>query len=89
MAPDGSMLAGPAGAEETILTADLDLDALVAERIIHDYAGHYNRADILELVIRPNPGPIFEAPWLSTQLQDDEVLDVAGVKDHPGPMESK
>lgn len=64
-APGGEILAGPAGAEETILVADLDLDELVGKRAIHDYAGHYNRADVLSLVIHQPLQPILQAPWLA------------------------
>ncbi|MGH3501068.1 MAG: carbon-nitrogen hydrolase family protein [Nocardioidaceae bacterium] len=63
VAPDGEILAGQAGAEEAILTADLDLDELVGKRVIHDYAGHYNRADVLSLVVHPSAQPLFQAPW--------------------------
>jgi nitrilase len=63
VAPNGSVLAGPAGSEEVLLTADLDLDALVGKQILHDYAGHYNRADLLSMVIRPSPEPILKVPW--------------------------
>ena len=38
VAPGGDILAGPAGSEETILIADLDLDVLIDKRAIHDYA---------------------------------------------------
>lgn len=63
IAPGGELLAGQAGAEEAVLTADLDLDVAVAKRAIHDFAGHYNRADLLGLVVRPSPQSLFEAPW--------------------------
>ena len=63
VAPGGELLAGPAGAEETILVAELDLDVAVAKRSIHDFAGHYNRADLLGLVVHPTPHSLFEAPW--------------------------
>ncbi|MGH3374725.1 MAG: carbon-nitrogen hydrolase family protein, partial [Actinoallomurus sp.] len=46
VAPNGQVLAGPASAEEVILTAELDLDELIGKRLVHDYAGHYNRADL-------------------------------------------
>lgn len=61
--PGGELLAGQAGAEETILVAELDLDMAVAMRSIHDFAGHYNRPDLLGLVVRPTPHMLFDAPW--------------------------
>lgn len=63
VAPGGDLLAGPAGAEETILIAELDLDVAVGKRAIHDFAGHYNRADLLGLVVHPTPHSLFQAPW--------------------------
>lgn len=63
VAPGGELLAEQAGAEETILVADLDLDVAVAKRSIHDFAGHYNRADLLGLVVHPTPHSLFQAPW--------------------------
>jgi len=73
VAPNGDILAGPAGSEETILTADLDLDDLVGKRAIHDYAGHYNRADVLSLVVHQPLQPILQAPWLVDPVLDDAV----------------
>ena len=69
--PGGDILAGPAGSEETILIADLDLDVLVGKRAIHDYAGHYNRADVLSLIIHQPLQPILQAPWLEAPIPDE------------------
>lgn len=63
VSPGGELLAGQAGAEETILVAELDLDVAVGKRSIHDFAGHYNRADLLGLVVHPTPHALFQAPW--------------------------
>ena len=88
VSPSGEMLAGPAGAEETVLTADLDLDFLVRKQVLHDFAGHYNRADLLGMVIRPSVEPIFQAPWTlpGTQpetgdVRGDEQLSLGGEAD--------
>jgi aliphatic nitrilase len=56
--PSGTILAGPMGSEEGILYADVDLTECVAEKIRHDFAGHYNRPDIFHLTIRSGPGPM-------------------------------
>lgn len=64
VSPSGEVLVGQAGAEEAILVADLDLDVLVGKRVIHDFAGHYNRSDILSLTIAPSPSPILQTPWM-------------------------
>jgi len=52
LAPDGSYLAGPAYGAETILYADLDPAALLAERQRFDAVGHYNRPDVLDFRLR-------------------------------------
>jgi aliphatic nitrilase len=61
--PSGQILAGPLADEEDVLIADLDLDVIVAKKTIHDYAGHYNRADVFTLTIAGPPAPILDAPW--------------------------
>jgi predicted amidohydrolase len=56
--PDGKILAGPAGADETLLVADLDLDDVRRELLSLDTGGHYARPDLFELSIdRRRPGP--------------------------------
>lgn len=52
IAPDGSVVAGPAGAEETILYADLDLRAPARESLALDTGGHYARPDLFSLEVR-------------------------------------
>jgi aliphatic nitrilase len=47
--PSGEFLAGPMGQEEDILYADVDRSALVSPKIVQDFAGHYNRFDLLSL----------------------------------------
>ena len=47
--PDGGILAGPAGAGEQLLFADLDLGRCLHEKTVHDLAGHYNRPDVFAL----------------------------------------
>lgn len=76
VAPTGEILAGSAGPEETILVTDLDLDLLVGKRMIHDYAGHYNRSDVFTLTIESSSDPILQAPWLA-QGATMEPLDVS------------
>jgi len=49
--PNGDILAGPARRQETILTADIDLDAVHAARRMFDPVGHYNRPDIFRLTV--------------------------------------
>lgn len=52
IAPGGIVLAGPwVGNEEGILYADADLENTVQGRLIQDVGGHYNRADVIKLII--------------------------------------
>lgn len=55
--PNGELLAGPARHEETILTADVDLDAVRSARRLFDPVGHYNRPDVFRLVADTRPHP--------------------------------
>ena len=47
--PGGSVIAGPMGSEEGILYAEVDLEDTVRGKLVHDFAGHYNRADVFQL----------------------------------------
>lgn len=47
--PSGEFLAGPMGNEEGILYADVALADLVSPKVVQDFAGHYNRFDLLHL----------------------------------------
>ena len=60
VAPSGEMLAGPARHEETILTADLDLDLVRSARRLFDPVGHYNRPDVFHLAadLRARPAVV-------------------------------
>ena len=49
---DSMVLAGPMpGDEEGMLVADVDLVDCVRAKLVHDYSGHYNRADVFSLTI--------------------------------------
>lgn len=61
--PSGRVVAGPLGDEEGVLVTDLDLDAIIPKKALHDFAGHYNRADVFTLTVADAPSPIFVAPW--------------------------
>jgi nitrilase len=52
IAPGGVVLVGPwTGHEEGILYAEADLEKTVHGRLIHDFGGHYNRADVFSLYV--------------------------------------
>lgn len=58
--PIGRIIAGPLpGNEEGILYADVDLQATIRARVVHDFGGHYNRADVFRLEVNDRPGPLF------------------------------
>jgi aliphatic nitrilase len=49
---DSMVVAGPMpGDEEGMLVADVDLVDCVRAKLVHDYSGHYNRADVFSLAI--------------------------------------
>jgi nitrilase len=47
--PSGDFLAGPMEKEEGILYATVSLDDLISPKVVQDFAGHYNRFDLLSL----------------------------------------
>lgn len=49
--PDGNVIAGPADHTEQLVYADLDLSRCSYEKLVHDFAGHYNRPDIFTLTV--------------------------------------
>lgn len=55
-APGGRVLAGPAPGGDTLLVAEADLESIVPRKILHDYAGDYNRFDIFQLAVNVSPG---------------------------------
>lgn len=59
--PNRKILAGPPdGPFEGIVSAEIDLQGLVMARHVHDFAGHYNRADIFSLRVNRGPGRLVE-----------------------------
>ena len=53
--PLGKVLAGPRFEEETLLTAELDLEALPRAKLDFDVAGHYARPDVFALTVNEAP----------------------------------
>ncbi|MBE3590741.1 MAG: carbon-nitrogen hydrolase family protein [Firmicutes bacterium] len=68
VAPDTSVVAGPLGAEEAILYADIDLSLCVKMKLRHDFAGHYNRPDVFQLAIHRR------APRIYRDAEQAEIL---------------
>lgn len=57
--PDSAVIAGPMGAEEGVLVADVDIEQCIRQKIVHDLAGHYNRPDVFSLVVADSVPQIF------------------------------
>ena len=99
VAPDSRIIAGPMGAEEGILYAELNLEIGIKMKLRHDFAGHYNRPDIFQLRINRSAPRLYaelgpdESPMLSTgranirELQIDQHMPQLfleqGGRDHP------
>lgn len=50
--PDGRYLAGPVFDEETLVTADLDLEEIAKGAMNLDVTGHYHRPDLFDVTLR-------------------------------------
>jgi len=50
--PDGSWVTEPVFDEETIVVADLELDAIDRERLTLDVTGHYSRPDVFDFGLK-------------------------------------
>lgn len=53
--PQGEIIAGPLFDKSGILTAELDLEKLIANKLDFDGIGHYSRKDIFQLEIKNQP----------------------------------
>lgn len=80
VAPNSSIIAGPMGAEEGILYAECNLEAGITMKLRHDFAGHYNRADIFQLQVNRS------APHLYTVHEAEESA--GGVSATLTPLQS-
>jgi nitrilase len=74
VAPDSRVIAGPLGADEGILYAELDLEAGIKMKLRHDFAGHYNRPDIFQLRINTRAPQIYAevGPEQPPALESDD-----------------
>jgi aliphatic nitrilase len=72
---DSMILAGPmSGREEGLLIADIDLEACVKAKLVHDYSGHYNRSDIFTLTVNTSVPKIFQSAGMGEPLPCPEDL---------------
>jgi aliphatic nitrilase len=67
ISPQSVVIAGPMGNEEGILYADIDLEACVREKLSHDLAGHYNRADIFNVRVNRTAPSLYQPYVTSTE----------------------
>lgn len=90
VAPDSRVIAGPLGAEEDILYADLDLDVGIKMKLRHDFAGHYNRPDVFQLRVNGAVPQIYSveadpasARWVEPTARSAWSIDPGRA---PGPL---
>ena len=81
--PRGTIVAGPARNEETILYADVDLAAVRAARRYFDPVGHYNRPDIFQLHVDTRPRP----PVVRRSSADPGAAAATGTQADPFPAD--
>jgi len=61
VSPNRHILAGPMGPEEGILYAECNLELGIKMKLRHDFAGHYNRADIFQLQLNRSVPRLYTA----------------------------
>ena len=75
--PVGRIIAGPlSGNEEGILYADVNLEDTIRARVVHDFGGHYNRADVFRLEVNNRPGSL----WARSGDQDRSRMNVMEIE---------
>lgn len=75
-APGGRLCSATvAPGEEGIVYADCDIEAIIAAKLRHDVAGHYNRSDVLSLNLNRAPlEPLREHTGEDAPFSQSEVL---------------
>ncbi len=77
VSPNSRIIAGPMGAEDGILYAECNLEAGITMKLRHDFAGHYNRADIFQLHVNRS------APHLYTVHEAEDSAEAEGPEVEP------
>lgn len=83
IAPDSKVIAGPLQSEEGILYADADLEQCVSEKVVHDFAGHYNRADVFRLELNEAVPAMFRRVGQVPAAASDRSLDLERADERP------
>ena len=64
--PNGRWIAGPVYGKEAIVSAEIDLDRIVAAKANQDVVGHYGRPDLFRLLVRR------DEPWSNVAASSGE-----------------
>lgn len=75
--PRGDVIAGPLGPEESILYADIDLTEGVQAKVEHDFAGHYNRADVFHVALNTRHPMIYTREGAPAAAADNSHINAA------------
>ena len=75
ISPMGEILAEPLYGREGLVSADIDLGAIIEARYDLDVAGHYARPDIFSLHVDEQPKHNVEALNAAAPLSEDEDTD--------------
>jgi aliphatic nitrilase len=73
--PDQNIIAGPLDEREDILYGELEPEALVRGKLVHDFAGHYNRPDMFSFSIDTSRSELVQEP--SGTVDDAPIPDPA------------
>jgi len=84
VAPEMEVLAGPMGAEEGILYADMNLEASIRMKLRHDFAGHYNRPDVFHLHVNRTAPTLYAASDEAAPAGTRDARDAQEDRTRPG-----
>lgn len=62
VAPNGDVLVGPVLGDEGIVSSVIDFEDIVAQKMIHDFAGHYNRSDVFSFSVKKHIDSLIDIP---------------------------